>query len=126
MVRLPQRFRLTNLARKHEYRQQCLGLAKTSKSIDIDQWLQNWETTYDECKKLYIPDVAGDNATHTFLAVVATISRDFVSSYNVSIAQGIVFLSLEAFSSCVGTGEETLNPKYRETKLYLVPFLRQF
>ena len=88
MVKLKNRFKPTDLARKKDLKREWLALSKTGKTTDVDQWLQNWETKYDECRKLNIAEVQDDNAVHTFLAAVGTISKPFQHTIDVSIAYG--------------------------------------
>ena len=57
LSKLKARFKLTDYAKKQELRTAWASLQKSTKVIDTEGWLQLWETTYDECKEVNLPEV---------------------------------------------------------------------
>ena len=57
LVNLKNRFAPTDEAREQELIQTWKKLQKGPKGQDVENWLQKWETTYDDGLLLRIPDV---------------------------------------------------------------------
>ncbi|PVH75543.1 hypothetical protein DL98DRAFT_593049 [Cadophora sp. DSE1049] len=88
MVKLRDRFKQTDHARMMELHATWTSLTKSTKVINTDEWLQKWETTYDECLELNIPDVQGNWPVLHFLNTLKQISPSFAESYSVKQAEG--------------------------------------
>ena len=47
------------------------------KGQDIENWLQKWETTYDDCLAINLPDVLKKRGIYAFVAAVHPIAPGF-------------------------------------------------
>jgi hypothetical protein len=88
MVKLRDRFKQTDYAYMMEHHPIWTSLTKSTKVINTDDWLQKWETTYDECLELNFPDVQGNWPVLHFLNTLKQISPSFAESYAVKQAEG--------------------------------------
>ena len=48
---------------------------------DIETWLQKWETTYDNCRAIGLPDVNGMRPIHAFVTAVHSIAPSFADHW---------------------------------------------
>jgi len=80
LVKLQKRFSPTDEAREREIIQRYQKL-KISPPRDrpIEPWLQDWEKTYDDCRRLGLPDTDGNRAARDFIYSVDNIEPGFTS-----------------------------------------------
>ena len=79
LVALMNRIALTDRARQLDTSTRYQHLKKFPKNHNIETWLQQWECTYAECKKLSLPDVQNDCAIYDFLQAISSLALDFSS-----------------------------------------------
>ena len=51
---------------------------------NFETWLQEWEKTYNECKKIDLLDVQGDRAVRDFLIAVEPVSPNWALTWRVN------------------------------------------
>ena len=83
---LKSRFSKTDAARKADIRGTWGDLSKRGRSQDVEEWIQSWETTFDEGLQLGMSEMQDDNPIHTFLTAVGQVSAPFVHSFQVQMA----------------------------------------
>lgn len=88
LVRLQERFRPTDYARKQELRTTWLSLQRTNKVTDLEAWLQSWESCYDDCLEIGLPDVQDDWATTAFLDTLRMVSPAYAETAYFELAKG--------------------------------------
>jgi hypothetical protein len=79
MLRLQQRFKPTDFTRAAELREQWDSLSRTTVVVNFPEWLQKWETTYDECLELEMAEVQKDWPADTFLRCLQRIAPAFAN-----------------------------------------------
>ncbi len=52
-------------------------------------WLQKWETTYDNCVAIKLPDVTGKPPIKAFINAVESIDSGFVIMMKAQLLQGL-------------------------------------
>jgi hypothetical protein len=90
MVRLRDRFKPTDYARTADLRNKWLGLCRATKVTDMDYFLQEFETTYDECLEVKLPDVQGDWPTEQFLTTLLHFAPEYAHSMKMDRLKGTV------------------------------------
>ena len=88
LVALKDRCAPTDDIRERELIATWKTLQTYQKGTDIDQWLKQWETSYDKCREMKLPDVDGNRALYDFLGAIAGISADFSNIWTVKITSG--------------------------------------
>ena len=76
---------LTDRARQLEASTQYQHLKKAPKNRNIKTWLQQWECTYAECKKLSLPDVQNDCTVYDFLQAISSLAPNFSSVWTINL-----------------------------------------
>src|SRR6266487_6374056 len=71
-----------------ELRSSWESLTRSTKVVNTDEWLQLWETTYDECQEIDLPEVQGSWPVQSFLRTLKSISPPFAETYAVKQAEG--------------------------------------
>ena len=87
LVALKKRFALTTRARELEVVRRYTKLKQFSKREEPEQWLQSWEETYSEAKKLNLPNVANHCATYDFLQAIYPLDATFAFANEVHISK---------------------------------------
>jgi hypothetical protein len=77
LVALRNRVAPTDCARKFELTQRYTRLKKAPKVQNVEAWLQAWEQTYTECKKLRLPIVEDNLPLYDFLQAIADLAPEF-------------------------------------------------
>jgi len=80
LVRLKNRLAPTDIAREQELICEWKKLQKQQRGQEIDNWLQKWDTVYQECLEENIPDVQGQRAIYSFLAAIHQIAPSFTDA----------------------------------------------
>ena len=70
------------LAQTPEYKEHELltcqnNLKEHKKGQDIKNWLQKWETTYDDCLAIRLPDVSKKRGIYAFVTAIHLIAPGF-------------------------------------------------
>jgi hypothetical protein len=91
MIKLKNRFKATDYQLKEKYSKTWEGLKKSTKVLEMDAWLTQWENTYDECIELKMPIVQDDYPVNDFLRTLSKISPSFSNTYSVEVAKGTKF-----------------------------------
>ena len=60
-------------------------MKKFPKNHNIETWLQQWERTYAECKKLSLPDIQNDRTVYDFLQAISSLVPDFSSIWTINL-----------------------------------------
>jgi len=79
LVKLQKRFSPTDEAREREVIQRYQKLKTPPHDRGIEPWLQDWEKTYDDCRRLGLPDTDGNRAARDFIYAVDNIEPGFTS-----------------------------------------------
>jgi hypothetical protein len=87
LVALKKRLAPTTRARELEVISRYTKLKLYTKREPPEQWLQSWEETYLEAKKLNLPNVANNRATYDFLQAIYPLDATFASANEVYISK---------------------------------------
>ena len=68
---------LLRQARERQLIYDYQALKKAPKSLDIDEWLLQWEGTYTQCQKYKLPDVQGSRAVYDFVDAAGQVHPGF-------------------------------------------------
>lgn len=79
LVKLQKRFSPTDEAREWEVIQRYRKLMTSPHNRAIEPWLQDWEKTYDDCRRLELPDTDGNRPARDFIYAVDNIEPGFTS-----------------------------------------------
>ena len=85
LKKLKQQIAPTTQARSLELAATYQGLKYYNKKENADTWLQRWEKTYTECKRLDLPEVHEDRAVMDFLIAVSPLNPEFTSVWQVHL-----------------------------------------
>jgi hypothetical protein len=83
LTQLKGRFKPTDYARKQELRATWMSLQKSTKVTETENWLQLWESTYDECKKASLPEVQDEWPVNSLISTLQSIAPSFANSLEV-------------------------------------------
>jgi len=85
LTALKQRVAPTDRARKLEVSNRYQRLKKAPRNQNIDQWLQQWEKAYTDCKDLNLPEVDEDRAVYDFLNAISDLASSFSSNWIIEL-----------------------------------------
>jgi hypothetical protein len=85
LVKLKDRIAPTDKIRKRELIEQYKSACKPPKSQGIDQWIQKWEKTYNECSTFGISEVQGSRPLFDFVQAISGVSTGFADVWNVRL-----------------------------------------
>jgi len=85
LTALKQRIAPTDRAREIEYISQYQKLKKGPQNQNVEEWIKLWETTYNSCKKMKIPDVADTRPVQDFLSAVYDMVLGFTGYWRAKI-----------------------------------------
>jgi hypothetical protein len=88
LSKLNARFKPTDYAKKQELRNTWLSLQKSTKVTETEDWLQMWETIYDECKEANLPEVQDEWPANSLIEALRVISPSFANSLSLEQAKG--------------------------------------
>ena len=88
LVKLRDRFKPTDYNRILDARARWISLQNSNKVQDIEAWLQDWETCYDECMEVKLPDVQGIWAVNALLDAIRPIHPGFAEAMSVERLRG--------------------------------------
>jgi hypothetical protein len=91
LVNLKNRFAPSDSAREQELVLEWKKLQNQPQNQDVNIWLHQWETLYDECKAEGIPDVQDNRPIHAFLDAISTIAPSFADTWDIKLLEGIVY-----------------------------------
>lgn len=80
LVELKRRLAPTNHAQKLEIIDKYQRLKMFTKNQDIEKWLRAWETTYEEAKKLNLPEVSEVRSQFDFTRAIQAIDSTYAST----------------------------------------------
>jgi len=83
LVALKERVAPTDSARQLYLYTQYATVKKGPKNQNLKVWLQDWEKTYNDCKKIDLPDVQGDRVIRDFLMAVEPGSPNWALTWRV-------------------------------------------
>jgi hypothetical protein len=83
LVALKGRVAPTDSARQLYLSTQYAKVKTGPKNQNFEVWLQEWEKTYNDCKKIDLPDVQGDRAIRDFLMAVEPVSPNWALTWRV-------------------------------------------
>jgi len=77
LVALKKRLRPTDYARKLDVVRKYNKLKTYSKRDNVEKWLKDWETTFEEGKNLKIPEVADERSLFDFTHAISAIDSGY-------------------------------------------------
>jgi hypothetical protein len=89
LIALRTRFKPTDYARKLEVGNKYNRLKSWTKRQPVEDWLQEWEFTINEGKKLQIPEVDGLRPLFDFTAAIRAIDSGYASAQDFAITQQV-------------------------------------
>jgi len=87
LVRLKDRIAPTDKIRERELIEQYKSACKPPKAQNIEQWIQKWEKTYDDCSSVDIPEVQGSRPLFDFVQAISGVSTGFADVWNVRLIE---------------------------------------
>ena len=81
LVKLQKQFNPTDESRERDVIQRYQKLRKALRDQAIEPWLQDWDKTYDDCKRLQLPDTEGNQAIRDFIYAVNKNKPGFTSHW---------------------------------------------
>lgn len=94
LVKLQKRFSPTDETREREVIRRYQKLKSAPQSRAIEPWLQEWEKTYDDCKRLKLPDTEGNRAVRDFIYAVDDIAEGFTNYWRNRLLESKLELDL--------------------------------
>jgi hypothetical protein len=91
LVNLKNGFAPSDTAREQGLILEWKKLQTPPKSQEINNWLHQWETLYDECKTEGLPDVQGNRPIYSFLDAISTVTPSFADIWDVKLLDGTVY-----------------------------------
>ncbi|KAI0993084.1 hypothetical protein K3495_g15101, partial [Podosphaera aphanis] len=86
---LAAQFSPTDEIRKQEIELEWQSLHTSwSKGVDFDQWLHQWEVTYNKMARINSPDIQGLKPVYKFLNSVNTLDTQFTTSWMLKLSMG--------------------------------------
>ena len=83
LVALKERVAPTDSARQFHLSTQYTKVKNGLENHNFEAWLQDWEKTYNDCKRIDLPDVQGDRAIRDFLIAVDPVSPNWALTWRV-------------------------------------------
>jgi hypothetical protein len=80
LVNLKNRFAPSDSAREQELVLKWKKLQNKPQNQNVNIWLHQWETLYDECKAEGLPNVQGNRPIQAFLDAISTIAPSFADT----------------------------------------------
>jgi len=87
LVKLKDRIAPTDKIRERQLIEQYKSACKPPKSQGIEQWVQKWEKTYDDCSAFNIPEVQGSRPLFDFIQAISGVSTGFADVWNVRLIE---------------------------------------
>ncbi len=87
LVKLKERIATTDKIRERELIEQYKTACKPPKAQGIEQWIQKWEKTYDDCLVVNIPEVQGSRPLFDFVQAISGVSTGFADVWNVRLIE---------------------------------------
>jgi hypothetical protein len=87
LVKLKERIAPTDKIRERELIEQYKTACKPPKAQGIEQWIQKWEKTYDDCLVVNIPEVQGSRPLFDFVQAISGVSTGFADVWNVRLIE---------------------------------------
>ena len=79
LVNLKKQLSPTDRARERELIRLYQRVKAPPRDQNVEEWLCDFQRTYDRCRKLRVPDMEGDRAVYDFLSAVNIIEPGFTS-----------------------------------------------
>jgi len=96
LVSLKNRFKPTNEARERELTLQYQRLKTlTTRNMNMEDWLLQWEKTCRECRQLNLPDVAGIRPVRDFVYAIHNVDSEFALGWRHQLAREQVDPNME-------------------------------
>ena len=89
LIALRTKFKPTDYARKLEVGNKYNQLKSWTKRQPVEDWLQEWEFTINEGKKLQIPEVDGLRPLFDFTTAIGAIDSGYASAQDFAITQRV-------------------------------------
>ncbi len=87
LIELKKRLQPTDQLRELSLSTKYQKLRKAPKAQDLDNWLNDWEKVYYQCKKIEHPEVQGTRSVRDFLRAVSTTAPEFATYWSNDIAK---------------------------------------